>query len=196
VESWTTLTRADLSIPAAPLAVIRLKATLDTGVPSYPLFALNSEAPHQFAQGLGAESLEIDLDSRHNARYRLRLRLAYYDERMARDREMIWPPAGEPPLELDFPWAPGWRRDMEVLDAEAVLADAEARLTRLAEWLENHGEAEELQALGIAEYQIRPGFLRDGFLAMIEARIAGHPRAGANLRAVLARLRAASAAGV
>ena len=189
VEDWTTLTRADLSVPAAPLAVIRLKATLDTGTASYPLFALNNEDAHQFAQGLGAERLEIDLDSRHNARYRLRLRLAYYDERADRQRELVWPAPGDPPIELDFAWAPGWRRDMDLLDAPAVLADTEARLDSFAQWLEQDGDPQELAAIGIPEYQARPGFIRDGFLRMVEARIAGHPQASPGLRALAGRLR-------
>ena len=190
VEGWTPLTRADLTVPAAPLAVIRLKVTLDTGTASYPLFALNNEDPHQFAQGLGAERVEIDLDSRHNARYRLRLRLAYYDERADRQCELVWPAASEPPIELDFPWAPGWRRDMDLLDAAAVLADTEARLEAFAKWLEQDGDAESLKAIGIPEYQARAGFIQEGFLRMIEARIAGHPQASPGLRALAARLRA------
>jgi hypothetical protein len=189
VEGWTTLTRADLTVPAAPVAVIRLKATLDTGTTNYPLFALNNEDPHQFAQGLGAERLEIDLDSRHNARYRLRLRLAYYDERADQQRELVWPAPADPPIELDFPWAPGWRRDMDLLDAGAVLADTEARLEAYAKWLEQDGDSSELAAIGIPEYQARPGFIRDGFLHMIEARIAAHPQASAGLRALAGRLR-------
>jgi len=189
VEGWTTLTRADLSVPAAPLAIIHLKATLDTGTARYPLFALNNEGPHQFTQGLGAERLEIDLDSRHNARYRLRLRLAYYDERADRDCELLWPAAGDPPVELDFPWAPGWRRDMELLDAQAVQADTEARLETFAKWLETDGDPEALKAIGIPEYQARPGFIRDGFLRMIEDRVAGHPQASPGLRALAVRLR-------
>lgn len=193
VEGWTTLTRAILSVPAAPLAIIRLKATLDTGTPHYPLFALNGEAPHQFAQGLGAERLEIDLDSRHNARYRIRLRLAYYDERADLEHELVWPDRAESPIELDFPWAPGWRGDMELLDAPAVLADAESRLVAFAEWLENDGDSSELAALGIPEYQASPGFIRDGFVRMIEGRIAGHPHASPGLRALVGRLDAAAA---
>lgn len=188
VEGWTTLTRADLTVPAAPLAVIRLKVTLDTGTTTYPLFALNKEDPHQFAQGLGAERLEIDLDSRHNARYRLRLRLAYYDERADQQRELLWPAAGDPPVELDFPWAPGWRRDMDLLDAPGVLADTEVRLEAFAKWLEEDGDSESLKATGIPEYQARPGFIRDGFLRMIEDRVAGHPQASQGLRALAARL--------
>ena len=189
VEGWTPLTRADLTVPAAPLAVIRLKVTLDTGTTSYPLFALNNEASHQFAQGLGAERLEIDLDSRHNARYRLRLRLAYYDERSDRQCELLWPAAGDPPVELDFRWAPGWRRDMELLEAQAVLADTEARLEAFAKWLEEDGDSEALAAMGIPEYQAHPGFIREGFLRMIEDRIAGHPQASPGLRALAGRLR-------
>jgi hypothetical protein len=188
VEDWTTLTRADLSVPAAPLAVIQLKATLDTATTTYPLFALNNEVPHQFAQGLGAERLEIDLDSRHNARYRLRLRLAYYDERADQQRELLWPAAGDPPVELDFPWAPGWGREMELLDAKAVLADTETRLAAFAQWLEEGGDAEALKAIGIPEYQARPGFIRDGFLRMIETQISGHPQASPGLRALVDRL--------
>jgi len=194
VEGWTALTRANLSVPAAPLAVIRLKATLDTTTPSYPLFALNGEGPHQFAQGLGAEKLEIDLDSRNNARYRLRLRLSYYDERADLQREFSWPAVGEPPFELDFPWAPGWGRDMELLDASGVLADTEARLEAFARWLERDGDPGELQAIGISEYQASPGFIRDGFVRMVEARIASHPQASTTLRALVARLEAAAAA--
>ena len=173
VEGWSPLTRADLSVPAAPLAIIRLKATLDTGTASYPLFALNNEDPHQFAQGLGAERLEIDLDSRHNARYRLRLRLDYYDERADRQCELLWPAAGDPPIELDFPWAPGWGREMDLLDAQAVLADTEARLDAFAQWLDKDGDAEALAGIGIPEYQARPGFIREGFLRMIEAESTG-----------------------
>jgi hypothetical protein len=188
VEGWSTLTRADLTVPAAPLAVIRLKATLDTTKTRYPLFALNNEGPHQFAQGLGAERLEIDLDSRHNARYRLRLRLDFYDERADRQGEVVWPAADDPPIELDFPWAPGWRRDMELLDAQAVLADTEARLEALAKWLEEDGDAEALKTIGIPEYQARPGFIRDGFLRMIETQIGGHPQASPGLRALAGRL--------
>jgi hypothetical protein len=189
IEGWNTLTRADLTVPAAPLAVIRLKATLDTTKISYPLFALNGEGPHQFAQGLGAERLEIDLDSRHNARYRLRLRLAYYDERADRQGELLWPTAADQPIELDFPWAPGWRRDMELLDAQVVLADTEARLDAFAQWLEDDGDAEALKTIGIPEYQARPGFIRDGFLRMLETQIGGHPQASAGLRALAGRLR-------
>ena len=189
VEGWTALTRADLTVPAAPLNVIRLKATLDTATTHYRLFALNHEDPHQFAQGLGAERLEIDLDSRHNARYRLRLRLDYYDERADQQRELVWPAAGDPPIELDFPWAPGWRRDMELLDAQAVLADAETRLAAYAKWLEKDGDAAELATIGIPEYQARPGFIREGFLQMIDARVAGHPQASAQLRTLVGRLR-------
>jgi hypothetical protein len=188
VEGWTTLTRADLSVPAAPLAIIHLKATLDTGTASYSLFALNNEGPHQFAQGLGAERLEIDLDSRHNARYRLRLRLAYYDERADRQRELVWPAAGDPPMELDFAWAPGWGRDMDLLDAEAVLADTEARLEIFAKWLAKGGDPQELATIGIPAYQAHPGFIRNGFLRMIETRIGGHPQASTQLRALAGRL--------
>jgi hypothetical protein len=49
------------SIPVplvAPLAVIRLQVTLDSGTTSFPLFALNNEGPHQFAQEPGAERLD------------------------------------------------------------------------------------------------------------------------------------------
>jgi len=188
VESWTPLTRVDLSVPAAPLAIIRLKATLDTDTPTYPLFALNNEDPHQFLQGLGAERLEIDLDSRRNARYRLRLRLAYYDERADRLRELMWPDPGDQPIELDFAWAPGWGRDMNLLEARAVFADVEARLTMLAEWMERDGDASGLAAIGIPEYQVRSDFIRDGFLRMIETRIASHPQASPTLRTLARRL--------
>ena len=191
VEGWSPLTRVDLSVPAAPLAVIRLKVTLDTGTPTYPLFALNGEAPHQFAQGLGAERLEIDLDSRRNARYRLRLRLAYYDERADRSRELVWPEPGEPPIELDFAWAPGWGRAMDLLETPAVFRDLEDRLTAFATWLEHDGDASALPP-GIPEYQARPGVFRDGFLRMIDTQIAGHPQASATLRALVGRLNAAA----
>lgn len=194
IEGWTPLTRVDLSVPAAPLAVIRLKATLDTATPTYPLFALNGEAPHQFAQALGAERLEIDLDSRRNARYRLRLRLAYYDERLDRSRELQWPDAADPAVELDFAWAPGWGREMDLLEAPAVFADVEARLAAFADWLEHDRDVSALPP-GIPEYQARPGFIRDGFLRMIETRIAAHPQASPGLRALAARLNAAAAQG-
>jgi hypothetical protein len=192
VEEWTPLTRVDLSVPAAPLAVIRLKATLDTDTRTYPLFALNGEASHQFAQGLGAERLEIDLDSRRNARYRLRLRLAYYDERADRSRELQWPEPGAPPIELDFAWAPGWGREMDLLDAPAVFADVEARLAAFAEWLEQDRDVSALPP-GIPAYQAHPGFIRDGFLRMIESKIAAHPQASARLRALATRLTEAAA---
>jgi hypothetical protein len=192
VESWSPLTRVDLSVPAAPLAIIRLKATLDTDTPTYPLFALNNEPEHQFLQGLGAERLEIDLDSRRNARYRLRLRLAYYDERADRSRELVWPGAVDPPIELDFAWAPGWGRDMSLLEATAVFADVEARLTMLAEWMEHDSDVSRLPAIGIPEYQARPGFIRDNFLRMIDTRIAGHQQASPALRMLVHRLMAAA----
>jgi hypothetical protein len=194
IEGWTPLTRVNLSVPAAPLAVIRLKATLDTATPTYPLFALNGEAPHQFAQALGAERLEIDLDSRRNARYRLRLRLAYYDERLDRSRELQWPDAADPAVELDFAWAPGWGREMDLLEAPAVFADVEARLAAFADWLEHDRDVSALPP-GIPEYQTRPGFIRDGFLRMIETKIAAHPQASPGLRALAARLNAAAAQG-
>jgi hypothetical protein len=192
IESWTPLTSVDLSVPAAPLAVIRLKATLDPATLTYPLFALNGESPHQFAQGLGAERLEVDCDSRRNARYQVRLRLAYYDERNDRSRELAWPEPGTPPATLDFAWAPGWGREMELLDAPALFADAEERLTAFAEWLERGGDVSEVPT-GIPEYQAGPGFIREGFLRMIQTRIAGHPQATASVRALAARLNAAAA---
>ncbi|HKZ04786.1 MAG TPA: hypothetical protein VJU81_04880 [Methylomirabilota bacterium] len=192
VEDWTPLTRVDLSVPAAPLAIIRLKATLDTDTRTYPLFALNGEASHQFAHGLGAERLEIDLDSRRNARYRLRLRLAYYDERADRARELQWPEPGAPAIELDFAWAPGWNRAMDLLDAPAVFADVEQRLAAFADWLEQDRDVSALPP-GIPAYQAHPGFIRDGFLRMIETEIAAHPQASPRLGALAARLGEAAA---
>jgi hypothetical protein len=191
IERWSAITRVDLSVPAAPLAMIRLKATLDTVTPTYPLFALNGEAPHQFAQGMGAERLEIDLDSRRNARYRVRLRLAYYDERADQSRELVWPAPGEPAVELEFPWAPGWGREMDLLEAPGVFADIEERLTALAEWMEHDADVS-ARPPGIPEYQVRPGFIRDGFLRMIETRIAAHSHASASLRPLVARLQVAA----
>ncbi|HLV65268.1 MAG TPA: hypothetical protein VKY73_05625 [Polyangiaceae bacterium] len=192
VEGWTVLTRADLSVPAAPLAILRLKALLDVTTKTYPLFALNGEGPHQFAQGLGAERLELDFESRHNARYQLRLRLAYYDERADSERELAWPPLGTPPFELDFPWAPGFRPTMELLEAKAVLADIEARLSTYADWLERKGDPAELEPLGIPEYQAHPGFVFSNFVRLLERDVAAHPDASPALRNLVARVGRAS----
>lgn len=100
VEGYEPITEIDLTVPAAPLETIRLKVELAPDRDVYSLFAINHEEPHQFTQGLGAERLEINLSSRHNARYFFRLRLAYYDDATEQDREQTWPTEDKPAVML------------------------------------------------------------------------------------------------
>ena len=172
VERCSSDLRADLTVPAAPLNVIYLKATLDVDTPAYPLFELNGEPPHQFAQGLGAERLEIDLASRQNASYDLRLHLAYYDAEADADRELVWPQPPDAPIKLRFPWAPGWRPDMGLLDRDAVFADVAARLDALASWFEDSGGPDELEPIGMP-YMATPYLLQHLIAVLKRDALAG-----------------------
>lgn len=187
VERCSTDVRADLTVPAAPLNVIYLKATLDVGTPTYPLFELNDEPPHQFAQGLGAERLEIDLESRQNASYLLRLHLAYYDAEADADRELAWPQPPDAPIELRFPWAPGWRPDMELLNRDAVFDDIAARVEALASWFRDGGGPEELEPIGIPQYMATP-YLLERLIAVLKQDALGGPFHHQELKTAIGRL--------
>ena len=187
VERCSSDIRPDLTVPAAPLNVIYLKATLDVGTPTYPLFELNGEPPHQFAQGLGAERVEIDLASRQNASYDLRLHLAYYDAEADADRELVWPQPPDAPIQLRFPWAPGWRSDMELLDRDVVFADVAARLEALARWFEGGGGPEELRAIGIPEYMATP-YMLERLIAVLKQHALPGPVHDQELATAIGRL--------
>lgn len=159
VERAEPVIRADLSVPAAPLVEIHLKATLDARTRSYPLFSLNNEGGHQFQAGMGAERLVIDLDSRNNLAYDVRLRVPYTDLEADQDRQLLWPAAGDPAVRLEYPWAPGWRHDMELIDADAVFDAAQARLEALTRWLERREDHGALADMGVPDYMAFPPLL-------------------------------------
>ena len=193
VERCCSDIRADLTVPAAPLNVIYLKATLDVGTPTYPLFELNGEPPHQFAQGLGAERLEIDLASLQNASYDLRLHVAWYDAEADADRELVWPQPPDAPISLRFPWAPGWRSDMELLDRDAVFADVAARLDALARWFDDSGSQDQLKPIGIPAYMATP-YLLERLIAVLKRDDLAGPFHHEELASAIGRLEQALSA--
>ena len=155
------------------------------------MFALNNEPPHQFASGLGAERLEIDLSSLHNARYQVRLRLACYDDALGSDTELLWPAIEDPAVELPFACAPGWRRGLELLDRSAVIVNAEARLGLFAEWLDRDGDPAELASLGIPEWIAHRPML-DSFARRMDEWVGELPDATTDLQAAVARIATAA----
>jgi hypothetical protein len=187
VEGCEPITEINLTIPAAPLETIRLKAELAPDRIVYPLFAINHEEPHQFAQGLGAERLEISLSSRHNARYSFRLRLAYYDDATGQDRELTWPPEDKPAIVSAFACAPGWGRGPELLNRSAVISNAEARLSVFAVWLDHDGDPSILDSLGIPEW-ITQDFMLRSFADVMSQWVASLPDATPGLKAAVSSI--------
>ena len=130
-EKWEPDTTIDYSVPAAPWAILFLKARLSVDEAHYPLFRLNQALPRIFNErGAGAEKLIIQLSSLHNARYDLRLRIPYLDLASDESGTLYYPPLGEAPIHVSFCYAPGWNNDItpeSVLERKKILQDMEMR---------------------------------------------------------------------
>ena len=110
VERWEPATEVDYSVPAAPMAVLFLKAELSVDRAEYPLLALNNEPGREYnAQGAGAETVTLSLSSINNARYWVRVRAPYLDLSTGETQTALYPPEGRDPLMLPFVYAPGWK---------------------------------------------------------------------------------------
>lgn len=192
VEDVVPHTEVNLSVPAAPLGLIQLRADLSPDQRTYPLFELNGEEPHSFAGAATAERLVIDLGSEHNAVYSIRIRFSYYDGPSDSQKNLIWPAAESPPVEVPFACAPGWGRALDLLDPQGVIDNAAQRLTALADWLDRNGPLDDLAQLGIPDW-VTHGQMLDSYARQMLAWADGLPGETSDLNSALGRLLATAA---
>ncbi len=127
IESYEPETTVDYTVPAAPPLILRLKARLSPYIRHYPLLKLNNEPHRRFGPfSEGAEDVCIQMSSEANARYQVRVHIPYLDMATSAEGELIYPPPDKNPLEVSFPYAPGWDTSITpetMLARNAVLSE-------------------------------------------------------------------------
>jgi hypothetical protein len=209
VEGFEAEPAVNYTVPAAPPLDLYLQAELRTDTADYPLLELNGEPERLFGPNLqGAERIFVDLSSRENVRYRLRLQIQFEDMATDTSDVLVWPAADEPPVTLAFACSPGWKevKPEELHAADAVYRDMAEKLGGLADALAARPPTDEydpelearLDALGlcgVAAYA-RGGWLFRSFLERfvpLYAQIAPAAERGRALAIVAALLAAAPA---
>lgn len=137
IGQWEPMTEVDFSVPAAPMLELVLRAELSVQETSYPLLTLNQEPGRVYhAQGAGAEKVMIDLSSRHNARYWIRLRIPYLDLIAGEMNTLYCPPLNQDPVAVPFVYAPGWNDNVtpdHLLARAGILANISDKFREITE---------------------------------------------------------------
>ncbi len=201
VEGWEPCTTVDYSVPAAPRAVLHLLVELSTSRDEYPLLALNGAEGRIFEErGAGAERVRIDINSRENVKFAFRLRMPYLNIVSDSQGTLVYPPLGEPPLEMAFTCAPGWRQvDVDLLhEPDQIYRDMRDTLGALAALLpgrapDDEALHQELRQLGVPEWLFFgfAGFLRSFIRPFAQLAARADPEEG--LRVIVSLLCAAPA---
>ena len=123
VEKFEPCAKVDYSMPAAPLPMLFLKVHLSVDERNYPLLSLNEEPERIFYAGdKGAEKVIINISSKHNAEYWVRLRIPYCVTATGQKETVYYPELGKEAITLSYSYAPAWTNNIE---PENLLARSE-----------------------------------------------------------------------
>jgi hypothetical protein len=127
VESWEPETKVNYTTPMAPLPILKLKVELTPKESHYRLLELNNETERRFgAFSEGAEYICIQMSSETNARYKVRISIICDDVTTGETTRFIYPPIGENPIDVRFPYAPGWHNNVtseNMLSRDKILSE-------------------------------------------------------------------------
>jgi hypothetical protein len=117
VEKAEPAVDVNYTMPAAPLPVVFLKVQLSFHERQYPLLSLNQEQERIYsAKGEGIEKFVIDISSKHNATFWVRLRIPYIDLTTGEEKTVYYPKLEEEAIVLRYDYAPGWTSNIKPED--------------------------------------------------------------------------------
>jgi hypothetical protein len=117
VEKYEPVVDVDFSMPAAPPLMLFLKAQLSVDKTVYPLLKENGE-PERFyyAEGAGAEKVVINISSKNNAKYWVRVRIPYFDIATNQGKAIYYPALDKEAFVLSYKYAPAWTSNVQPKD--------------------------------------------------------------------------------